>query len=103
MRTLSIALCFLTLAACNAERFEPVHIAVYPSTMSCAIKDTPLDCSQLPDYLANTLKVTANREITVSFAGTEEVPKEDKSIDRIAELIRKAGYKNVNVYRFGLK
>ena len=90
------------LSACNTERYEPINIAVYPSTMSCAIKDQGLDCTKLPEYLRDTLKATVNREITVSYAGSETVAREDKSVERIADLIRKIGYTNVRVIRFDL-
>jgi hypothetical protein len=90
----------LALAACNTEQYEPIHIAVYVSTKSCAIKEVPLACEQLPQYLKETLKVKPDREITVSVAGTEDVSKEDKTIDRIAELIRAAGFTDVKAVRF---
>jgi hypothetical protein len=90
------------VAACNTEQYQPINIAVYPSTMSCAIKEQSLDCTKLPEYLVETVKATANREITVSYAGTEKPTANDKSIERIAELIRKAGYTDVKVIRFDL-
>ena len=102
VRSYLIASFILTAAGCNTEQYEPINIAVYPSTMSCAVKDVPLDCTQLGAYLRDTLKVTVNREITVSFAGSEVVKPEDKSVERIADVIRKAGYTNVRVVRFGL-
>ena len=89
-------------AGCNAEQYEPINVAVYPSTMSCAIEDKPLDCTQLGIYIRDTLKAAPDREITVSFAGTEKTSPDDKSVDRIAEVIRKAGFTNVRVIRFDL-
>ena len=90
------------MTACNVERYEPINVAVYPSTQSCAIKEQSMDCKQLANYLRDTLKAANDRDITVSFAGSENVSKDDKSIDRVAELIREAGYTNVKAYRFDL-
>ena len=105
MKTRALWFCFAVVAgnsACNTEQYQPINIAVYPSTMSCAIKEQPLDCTKLPEYLRDTLKAAPNREITVSYAGTEMPKPEDKSVDRIGELIRKAGYTDVKVVRFDL-
>jgi 5-deoxy-D-glucuronate isomerase len=92
----------LFLSACNTEQYEPIHIAVYVSTKSCSIKEVPLDCQQLPQYLKETLKVKPDREITVSVTGTEDVSKEDQTIDRIAEYIRANGFTDVKAVRFQL-
>jgi hypothetical protein len=100
MRNYTLLICALLLSACNTEQYEPIHIAVYPSTKSCAVKEVPLDCKQLPQYLKETLKVKLDRVIVVSYAGTEEVTKEDPAIDRIAELIRSAGFTDVKAVRF---
>ena len=101
-RVLCLTLIAAGLFGCDTEQYQPINIAVYPSTMSCAIKDQPLDCTKLPEYLVNTLKAHANRAITVSYAGTEKPKPDDQSIERIAELIRKSGYTDVRVVRFDL-
>jgi hypothetical protein len=98
----ALGACSLGLYACNTEQYQPINIAVYPSTRSCTIKDYVLDCSTLPEYLVNTVKAHAGREITVSYAGTEKPSPEDKSLERIAELIQKAGFKDVKVIRFDM-
>jgi hypothetical protein len=102
MRNYLLITCALWLSACNTEQYEPIYVAVYVGTKSCAIKDVPLDCKQLPEYLRDTLKVKPDREITVSTTGTEEVSKEDQTIDRIAEYIRANGFSNVKAVRFQL-
>jgi biopolymer transport protein ExbD len=102
MRKTSLLAGAIFLAACNTEQYEPIYVAVYVSTKSCAIKEVPLDCQQLPQYLKETLKAKPDRVITVSLAGTEEVKKEDETVDRVAELIRSAGFTDVRAVRFGL-
>lgn len=101
-KTLVISAISLLAAACDTEQYQPIHIAVYPSTTSCTIKEHSLQCSQLGVYLRETLKVDSTHEITVSFGGSEKVARDDKSIDRIAEVIRKAGYTNVKTVRFDM-
>jgi hypothetical protein len=104
MRTLVIAaLTGWLLAACNTEQYETIYVAVYPSTKSCAIKDKPLDCGKIGEYLRDALKATANREIAISYVGTETAPQGDTSLEQIADLIKKVGYRNVRVVRYDMK
>jgi hypothetical protein len=103
MRTLIVCAGVGLLAACNAEQYEPINIAVYPSVKVCAIEEQPLDCAKTAVYLRDTLKASAGREITVSYAGTETVEKGDTSVEQIAELIKAAGYKNVRAVRYEMK
>ena len=103
MRSIFIASFAVLLAACNVEQYEPIAVAVYPSTKTCTIKDKPLDCGKMADYVRDTLKAKADREISVSYAGSEAVPKDDTSLEQIAALIKTAGYVNVRVIRFDMK
>ncbi len=102
IRMSTLAFVMMTLAACNLEHDTPVSVVVYPTIKRCAIKEQPVDCGQLGIYLRDTLKIDANRRVDVSVAGTDPISKDDKSIDRIADLIRAAGYKDVRALRFGL-
>ena len=103
MRKTAFILSTATLAACNAEQYEPIFVAVYPSTKACTIKDVPVHCDTIGQYLRDKLKVGASREIVVSFAGSETIAKDDTSIDQIAELIKKSGYKNARAARYDMK
>ena len=102
-------ICVLTvalLAACNVNQETPVTVVVYPSQQRCTVKqgeqETPVDCAQLGTHLRDALKISLARQIDVSFSGSEDVSKDDKSIDRIAEVIRAAGFKDVQTWRFGM-
>jgi hypothetical protein len=103
MYALLAILLTLALAACNVEQYEPINIAVYPSTKRCAIKDVPMACETLGPYLRDTLKASVSRDITVSYAGTETVEKGDTSIEQIADVIKATGYKNVRAVRYEMK
>ena len=104
MRTLFIALASLAiLTACDVSKFEPINIAVHPSLKICTIKETPMPCEKLGDYLRDTMKAPATREVTVSYAGTESVAKDDTSVEQIADLLKNVGYKNVRAIRYDMK
>jgi len=91
------------LSACNAEQYETINIAVHPSIKVCSIKETPMACEKLGVYLRDTMKVGVNRDITVSYAGTETVAKGDTSVEQIAELVKSTGYKQVRAVRYEMK
>jgi hypothetical protein len=98
-----LLLAAVALSACDTEKHQPVNIAVHPSIKVCSIDETPMACEKLGAYLRDTMKVAANREITVSYAGTESVEKGDTSVEQIAELIKATGYKNVRAVRYDMK
>ena len=98
------ALIVMTCAACNVNQELPLNVVVYPKVKRCTVvqqeKEQEIECTQLGTYLRDTLKINAARQINVSFSGTDNVPKEDQSIDRVAELIRASGFKDVRAFRF---
>jgi hypothetical protein len=91
--------------SCGVNQETPLSVVVYPAVKRCTVvqaeKELEVECTQLGAYLRDTLKISVGRQINVSFSGAESVPKEDTSIDRIAEVIRAAGFKDVRAYRFG--
>jgi hypothetical protein len=103
-----IALCVTSLVACDVNMNQEMHftVVVYPIDKRCTVKPTEqeveVDCMQLGVYLRDTLKINPARQIDVSLSGSTDVPKEDQSIDKVAELIRAAGFKDVRTWRFGL-
>jgi hypothetical protein len=103
MRAIFSVLIIVTLAGCNAEQYQSLNIAVYPSVKRCMIAEKLMQCEQLPAYLRDTLKIAANRDITISYAGTETVEKGDTSIEQIGELIKAAGYQKVRAVRYEMK
>jgi len=91
-------------SACDMSRFEPVTVAVYPSTHSCSINDTKLDCEKVGDYLHDTMKVSPDHHIDVSYTGADPpASKDDPMVDQVANTVRAAGYKDVNAARFDLR
>ena len=97
-----VALTF-PLAACDMSRFEPVTVAVYPSTHSCSVNETKLDCEKVGDYLRDTMKISLDHHIDVSYTGTDPpASKDDPMVDQIANTVRAAGFKDVNAARFDL-
>jgi len=94
----------VTLAACDVSKFEPVTIAVYPSTHKCSIKNESLDCEKVGDYLRDTMKVSFDHHIDVSYTGADPpASKDDPMVDQVANTVRAAGYKDVNAARFDLR
>ncbi|HYM35179.1 MAG TPA: hypothetical protein VET48_07245 [Steroidobacteraceae bacterium] len=67
------------------------------------IKDKALDCGKVGAYLRDVLKAKANREISVSYAGTESAPKGDTSLEQIVDLIKATGYTNARAVRYDMK
>lgn len=111
MRTLipvCTVLCIAMLAACdvNMNQEAPFTVVVYPVAKRCTVKPTEqeveVDCMQVGVYLRDTLKINPARQVDVSLSGSDNVPKEDQSVDKVAELIRAAGFKDVRTWRFGL-
>jgi hypothetical protein len=96
----------IAVTACGINQEMPISVVVYPAVKRCTVvqqeKEQEVECMQLGVYLRDTVKVNAERQINVSFSGSDSVPKEDPSIDRVAELIRASGFKDVRAYRFGL-
>ncbi len=97
-------LALLSLAGCDMSKYEPVTVAVYPSTHSCSIEDKKLDCEQVGSYLHDTMKVDVSRHIDVSYTGSDPpASKDDPMVDQVANIVRAAGYKDVNAARFDLQ
>jgi hypothetical protein len=106
MRVSILVLLATIVAACNVNQELPLNVVVYPSQQRCTVKqgekEDAVDCAQLGVQLRDVLKISLERQIDVSLTGSENVSKDDKSIDRIAEVIRAAGFKDVRTYRFGM-
>jgi hypothetical protein len=106
VRSFIVTAAALATTACGVNQEVPLSVVVYPSVKRCTVvqhdKEQEVECAQLGVYLRDTLKINAGRQINVSFSGSDTVPKEDSSIDRVAELIRASGFKDVRAYRFGL-
>jgi hypothetical protein len=100
---LAVAFAAAVLSGCNVDQYEPINVAVYPSLKVCSIKETPVDCAKVGPYIRDVMKAPANRDVTVSYAGSETVEKGDTSVDQIGDLIKATGYKNVRVVRYDMK
>ncbi len=82
------------------SKYEPVTVAVYPSTHKCTIDDQPIVCDQIGEYLRDTLKINTSRQIDVSYTGADPGHKGDTMLDQVADNVRAAGFKQVNAARF---
>jgi len=89
-------------AGCDMSKYEPVTVAVYPSTHKCAIHDQPVDCEQAGTYLHDTLKVEFDHQIDVSYTGADQPPKDDPMVDQVANTVRASGFTKVNAARFDM-
>ena len=103
-RSLIPVLALLSLTGCDMSKYEPVTVAVYPSTHSCSIEDKKLDCEQVGSYLRDTMKADLKRHIDVSYTGSDPpANKDDPMVDQVANTVRAAGYTDVNAARFDLR
>ena len=106
LRSVIIAAAAFVATACGVNQESPVTVVVYPISQRCAVKiqdkGEEVECIQLGTHLRDTLKIGANRQIDVSLTGADPTSKDDKTIDRVAELIRASGFKDVRVWRFGM-
>lgn len=100
-----LGLLMLAVAACKPAPDDTLIVVVYPLAGRCAIwkeaGEEPVDCRKVGEHLRDVLKVQPDRDISISLTGGEDVPKEDRSIDLIAERVRAAGFTKVRTARFG--
>lgn len=101
-RILLLVVAQSSLAACGLKQEDSVIVAVYPSKQQCGIEKSMMKCGEIAAYLRDTLKVRPERRVVVSAVGSDPLPKEDKSLGKIAETIRKVGYKDVRTANFEL-
>jgi hypothetical protein len=90
------------LSACSMSEDVYATVAVYPSKQQCAIDEQYMNCGEVGEYLRDTLKVGRNRVIFVSAVGMDPIPKDDTSLDLIAQRIRNVGYTDVRTANFDL-
>lgn len=92
-----------TLAGCKPPEPAYTTVAVYPSRQQCGIEEQMMACGEVAAYLRDTLKLKPDRLIYVSSVGSDPLPKEDTSLEKIADTITAAGFKDVKTARFDLQ
>ena len=108
MRTRFICLAAgaLIVLGCDVSSHTPVTIAVYPGAENCTAKindaEQPVRCAELGKHLRDVAKVKSNRQIDVSMFRLDK-SHDPKDIDKVAEIIRAAGFTDVKVWRFGME
>ena len=98
-----IVCCAVLLAGCDTSQYESVVVAVYPSRQQCGIDKEMRKCGEMAAYLRDTLKIKATRRVVVSAVSADPLPKNDHSLDKIAETLKTAGYTNVRTANFDVK
>lgn len=96
----------LTLCAsvgCEVAEQESITVAVYPTAQGCVVKEQPVDCRRVGVYLRDTLKIKFDRQVMVSFTGSDPGSKDAPLLDRIAAEVRAVGFKDVRTARFGFQ
>lgn len=102
--TLSLcALALCTLTGCNVDEQESITVAVYPTTQRCGINEQMMICGEVGAYLRDTLKLKPDRSIIVSAVGIDPLPKDDNSLNKIAETIKAVGFKDVRTANFDVQ
>lgn len=91
------------LSACNLQEEESVIVAVYPSRQQCGIEKQMMKCGEVAAYIHDTLKIQSGRRVVVSAVGIDPLPKDDRSLGKIAETIRAQGYTDVRTANFDMK
>jgi len=92
---------FLTVTACNMDTQAAITIAVYPGAERCTIGDQPLPCATAGTHLREQLKIPLKRQIDVSMFQMDK-SHDEKDIQRVATIVREAGYTDVRVWNFSL-
>jgi hypothetical protein len=90
----------LVLASCKEAEPDYTTVAVYPTTQQCGINEKMMACGAVAAYLHDTLKLSPTRQVIVSSVGIDPLPKEDQSLEKIAETITAVGFKDVRTARF---
>lgn len=98
-----ISASLLLLAGCKQSESGYTTVAVYPTAQQCGVNEQRLACDQVAAYLRNTLKLQSGQPIIVSSVGSDPLPKEDPSLDRIAATLTAADFKDVRTARFDLR
>lgn len=93
----------LLLAGCDTSQYESVIVGVYPSRQQCGVGQEFMKCGEVAAYLRDTKKVKPQREIVVSAVSSDPLPKTDRSLEKIAQTIRDAGYTDVRAVNFDFK
>ena len=91
------------LSACEFQEEESVIVAVYPSRQQCGIEKEMMKCGEIAAYIHDTLKIASGRRVVVSAVGIDPLPKDDRSLEKIAETIRAQGYTDVRTANFDMK
>jgi hypothetical protein len=93
----------LMLASCKEPEPDYTTVAVYPTTQQCGIDEQMMTCDKVAAYLHDTLKLSPTKRIVVSSVGSDPLPKEDQSLEKIAETITAVGFKDVRTARFDVQ
>jgi hypothetical protein len=93
----------LILVSCKDPEPDYTTVAVYPTTQQCGINEQMMTCDQVAAYLRDTLKIKPTRQVIVSSVGIDPLPKDDLSLEKIAETITAVGFKDVRTARFDVK
>jgi hypothetical protein len=102
-RLMRLALPLLVLAGCKQPEPDYTTVAVYPTTKQCGVNEQMMTCDKVAAYLHDTLKIKPERQVIVSSVGIDPLPKEDQSLEKIAETITALGFKDVRTARFDVK
>ncbi|MGC3982574.1 MAG: hypothetical protein QM808_15100 [Steroidobacteraceae bacterium] len=81
----------LVLAGCKESEPDYTTVAVYPSQQRCGINEQMMICGDVGTYLRDTLKLKPERQVIVSAVGVDPLPKDDRSLEIIADKVREAG------------
>ena len=100
---ISFVLLSVMLAACKQPEPDYTTVAVYPTTQQCGVNEQMMTCDKVAAYLHDTLKIKSERQVIVSSVGSDPLPKEDQSLEKIAETITAVGFKDVRTARFDVK
>lgn len=93
----------LLLSGCKQPEPDYTTVAVYPTTQQCGVNEQMMTCDKVAVYLRDTLKLPPQRQVFVSSVGIDPLPKEDTSLEKIAETITAAGFKDVRTARFDMQ
>ncbi len=93
----------LALSGCKPADRDHTTVAVYPSQQQCGVEEKMMPCGEIAAYLRDTLKLKPERLVYVSAVGSDPLPKEDTSLEKIAATLTAAGFTDVRTANFDVK
>ncbi|MBC7983004.1 MAG: hypothetical protein H7Y02_04030 [Candidatus Obscuribacterales bacterium] len=99
---LALAAATLLVTGCDTESNAPLTVEVYPNIERCVVKEQAVRCASVGKYLREELKIGRNRQINISMYRMDK-NHTDREVKYVANVVRVAGFNDVQVWQFGFQ